>query len=68
MNGIDKKDFCKLIEMMPNSVIFEDNVAKLFEKYGDDWYINESHSGFVLTNKNKLLKQELEERFNGKDA
>ena len=61
MKGIDKKDFCKLIEMMPNSVIFEDNVVKLFEKYGDDWYINDSHTEYVLTNKNKLLKETREE-------
>ena len=61
MKAIPKQELLTLINLVYKKIIFEGDIANLFNNYGDDYYKDYGSSPFELCNKNQqraeLLKK-----------
>lgn len=72
MKVIPKKDLIKILvfQFADTDVIYEDQIARKFEKYGDDYFKDYGYCEFEKTRENedrKELMKKIEELIYGED-
>lgn len=60
MKAIPRNELLNLLNMIDREVIYETDVASLFNMYGDDYFKDDSWSPFVLCESNTLRKRVLD--------
>ena len=58
MRYIRKDELIKMIEVCPIIELRKEDVDQLFDNYGDDWYVNNWHTGWEKVVDNKSAREE----------